>query len=72
MGPGRWGDGPTKRIIYEGLYPSPEETEKGWAYFWSKNRLSYNLKGEKYRTDEPRVMPVKKDLDFRRKNKNEW
>lgn len=71
MGPDNWGNATRRRSIYDGLFPSTEEMQKAWAYFWSQNRLSIDEHGRTYRTNEQRVMPVTKDFEFKNKSKRE-
>ena len=69
MGPDNWGNVSRRRSIYDGLFPSTEEMQKAWAYFWSQNRLSIDEHGRKYRTNEQRVMPVTKDFEFKKRRR---
>lgn len=69
MGPARYGNGPRQTISYEGLFPSTEEMQKAWNFFWSQNRLSIDEHGRKYRTNEPRVMPASREFEFKNKRR---
>jgi hypothetical protein len=69
MGPDNWGEAPKRRSIYDGMFPSTEEMQRAWAYFWSQNRLSIDEHGRKYRTNDPRVMPLPREFEFKRKDK---
>ena len=44
-----------------------QEANDGWYRAFNKCQLAYDLKGRKYRTDIPRVLPNPDDLDIRRK-----
>ena len=71
MGPDNWGNATRRRSIYDGLFPSTEEMQKAWAYFWSQNRLSIDEHGRKYRTNEQRIMPVTKEFEFKNKRRGQ-